>query len=628
MNRKMSGVAFAVVLGLAACCSTQGVEVMPPLAKLKTDRPRVLLRPRATPYAISLAQLKAIKRDADFGYILAKLRLEKSAAAQAMAWFLTGEAAAADKAVARMRAYDNPQGKGNAFTVYFRLREFALAYDWLYNYKGFTKAIKAEMRRKLAPLAATGMTISNDHIFHNYVWMSAGGVGLWALAIAGEDAAADTLYDRIRKRLNERLYPGWKYLDGLPGESMGYWALYDLSPGALALLAAQSASETDLMKAIRDDGDWLDRHYQYLIHVTTPAMKYLTWGDSRWGQPDNGVTHEMAGVSDGLAWALRSPTGAYFSRWMAKSPRGMRRFYGETAMFYLLYTRNLKAKPAKPPLSYLAGGTHGGHFIARSHWGPDATIVGFRCTDFFGNHNHFDQGSFMIYRKGLIAVDPPHYPKVHGGQEKTKFHNTLLIGGKGQRRARGQSFRTLAAFERARKEGELETGDILFHKEAGAWAAIAGQYAQAYPTGLLESCVRQLLYVRPGTVVVVDHIVPSKGKDLPEVQWLLHVPKQPKVQFGDVLTDNGVSWLRCRPLFPGPSVPKIEPTPVKTHRVGYTYKRAAGLSLVHLIEVGGPKVSRPTEPGVRRTARGIEITLYGKRYLFSNRGKYAVSEEK
>ena len=606
----------------------RAVEILPPREKLKADRPRVLLRPKTTPHAVSLAQLKAVKRDADFNYVLAKLKRQKGAAAQAMVWLLTGELAAADKAIERMRKYKNPEGKGDAFTVYFRLREFALAYDWLYHCKGFTKAVKAEVRRTLAPLAETGMTISNDHLFHNYVWMSAGGVGLWALATAGEDAAADKLYDRIRERLNDRLYPGWQYLDGLPGESMGYWALYDLSPGALVLLAAQSAAETDRMKVIRDDGDWLDRHYQYLIHVTTPAMKYLTWGDSRWGQPDNGVTHEMAGVSDALAWALRSPSGAYFSRWMAKSERGMRRFYGETAMFYLLYTRNLTARPVKPPLSYLAGGTHGGHFIARSHWGPDATVVGFRCTDFFGNHNHFDQGSFILYRDGLLAVDPPVYPKVHGGQEKTEFHNTLLIGGRGQRRARGQWFKTLAEFEKARKEGGLETGDILFHKEAGPWVAVAGQFAQAYPAGLVKRCVRQVLYVRPSTVVVVDQLAAPKGKDLPEVQWLLQLPKPPKVRFGSVLTDNGKSWIRCRPLFPGPSVPKVEATRMKTHRVTYSYKREDGLVLVHLIEVGGPKIARPGAPGVRRTARGLELTLDGKKYLFSNRGTYGVSEEK
>jgi len=628
MSRKMPGVAFAMVLGLAACCPARGVEVVPPRLKLKTDRPRVLLRPKATPYAVSLAQLGAIKRDADFDYILARLRRQRSSAAQAMAYLLTGDRSAADRAIDRMRKYHNPEGKGDAFTVYFRLREFALAYDWLHSYPGFTKEMKAEVRANMAPLAATGMKISNDHLFHNYVWVSAGGVGLWALATAGEDAAADDLYDRIRKRLNERLYPAWKYLDGLPSEPMWYWALYVYSPGVLALLGAQSATETDVMGVIKKDGDWLDRHYEYLIHVTTPSMEYLPWGDHKGGGPDGGVTHEMAGVSDALAWALKSPHGAWFSRWMAKSKRGLKRFYGETTIFYMLYTRHLTTKPAVPALSLLAGGKHGGHLVARSDWGPDATVVGFGCNDHFGAHNHYDQGGFIIYRRGLLAVDPPVYRKVRGPQQKSEYHNTLLIGGQGQRAVHGQWFKTVEEFKQNLTGGRrLETGDILFYREAGRWVAVAGQYAQAYPTGLLESCVRQLLFVRPGAVVIVDQIAPAKGKDLPEVQWLLHVPRQPEIQQGDVLTDNGASRLRCRPLFPGPSIPKVEPTPVKTHRVGYTYKRAAGLSLVHLLEVGGPKVAKPAGAQVRRTARGIEVALNGRRYLFANRGKYEVTEE-
>ena len=627
MNRKRGMCMCVVVLALLAPSLARGADVIPPIAKIKTDRPRLLLRPKASPYAISLGQLKAIPRDADFNTVLARLRRQGSAAAQSMVWLLTGDGAAADKAIAGMRKYDNPKGKGNAFTVYFRLREFALAYDWLHTHKGFTRAMKAEVRRKLAPLAATGMRISNDHIFHNYVWMSAGGVGLWALATAGEDADANKLYGRIRKRLNERLYPGWKYLDGQPGESMGYWALYDLSPGALALLAAQSASETDLMSIIKKDGDWLDRQYQYLIHTTRPDMQYLPWGDSRKGAPDNGVTHEMAGVSDGLAWALKSPTGAYFSNWMAKSRRGMKRFYGETAMFYVLYTRHLETRPAKPPLSYLAGGKHGGHFIARSHWGPDATVVGFRCTDFFGNHNHFDQGSFMIYRQGLIATDPPFYPRVHGGQEKTEFHSTLLLGGTGQRRAKGQWFRSVAAFETARRDDGLETGDVLFYKEAGKWAAVAGQFAQAYPEGLVKSCVRQLLFVRPGAVVVVDHIVPATDKPT-SVEWVLQLPAEPLVKWGDLTVSNGKSWLRCQPVYPGASIPEIDKTPVKSHRARYRYEAKGPLSLVHLLTVGdGTKAGPAVKATVKRAAAGVEVTLGEAIYTFANRRKFGVSEK-
>ncbi|MFO7897976.1 MAG: heparinase II/III family protein [Planctomycetota bacterium] len=617
---------ICVLVMLLCAVPARAADVIPALGALKADRPRVLIRPRDTPHAISLKQLRAVPRDEDVTYALNKLTRQKSAAAQAMVWLLTGDTAAADKAVARMRGYDNPAGKGGPFAVYFRLREFALAYDWLHTYKGFPRAVKGEVRRKLAPLAATGMRISDDHIFHNYVWNSAGGVGLWALATAGDDAEATRLYRRIRARLNERLYPGWKYLDGQPGESMGYWALYDLSPGALVLLAAQSAAEIDVMERIRRDGDWLDRQYQYLIHVTTPAMKYLTWGDSRWGQPDNGVTHEMAGVSDGLAWALRSPTGVYFSRWMARSKRGMRRFYGETAMFYLLYTRHLRTKPKNPPLSILAGGEHGGHWIARSAWTPDATIVGFRCTDFFGNHNHFDQGSFIIYRKGLLATDPPVYPKVHAGQEKTEYHNTLLIGEKGQRRARGQEFATLAAFKKALTERGLETGDVLFHKEAGGWAAVAGQFAQAYPEGLLASCVRQVLFLRPDTVLVADHLRAPAGADPVKVQWLLQLPKQPTQRQGVIAATNGESWLRCRPVVPGPSIPKIDKTWAKTHRAAYTYELKRALTLLHVLDVGdGTRPVKAPEVRTKSTKLGLYLTLGGRTFLFDNRDPFAVS---
>ena len=67
------------VLGLMSCMViassvTCGAELIPPLEKIKADRPRVLLRPNRTPYAVSLGQLKAGPRDDDFQRMLAQLR--------------------------------------------------------------------------------------------------------------------------------------------------------------------------------------------------------------------------------------------------------------------------------------------------------------------------------------------------------------------------------------------------------------------------------------------------------------------------------------------------------------------------------------------------------------------------
>ncbi len=600
-------------------------SLVPSAGHLKTDRPRVLLRPMKTPHAISLEDLKALPRNKDFKQMLDQLRRDKNAAAQAMVWLLTGERAAADAAVSRMEGYQYP-GNVDTFHIYFKLMEFGLAYDWLYHFEGFPAALKAIVRDRILPLAKKAIRITDDHIFHNYIWMSAGGLALWALATAGEDGESDKLFEQIRQRFNQRLYPAWEYLDGLPSEPMGYWALYVWSPGILALLGAQSAFEMNLTGAVqKEHGDFLNRHFENLIHSTLPDRRYIPWGDLQSG-PNGGVTHEMAGVIDGLTWALQSPQGAYFSRWIAKN-RGLRRFYGETAMFYMLYTNHLKAEPALPPLSFLAGNKNGGHFIARSGWDDGATVVSLTSTDHYGDHHHYDQGSFVIYRNGLLAVDPPVYRRIRGPQQKTENHNTLLIGGNSQRPARGQWFNTLEKFKENLTGGRrLETGDLLFYKEAGEWAAASVQFAQAYEPGLVQSCVRQLLFVRPGTVVVVDQLRSPESRELPEVEWLLQVPREPLLDGPNLVTSNGKSWLRLRPLFPGdPSNPAVTQTDVRTHRVSFKYREREALTLVHMLDVGnGEKPGPAAGAEVKPADRGIQVTLKGSSFLFSSRESFEV----
>lgn len=616
------------VIALLAMGGSQracGEDLIPPLAKIKTDRPRVLLRAGATPHAISLDRLRAGPRHAEFRQMLAQLRSHPSAAAQAMVWLLSGDRTAADRALERMRAYTYP-GSVDTFHVYFRLCELALAYDWLYDYEGFTAEIKAQIRGRVMPLAQRGLRQTDDHVFHNYIWMSAGGTALWALATAGEDDPADRLFEQIADRLNRRLFPAMRYLDGLPCEPMGYWALYDLTPGALAILGAQSAFEENLVAQIRHrQNDWLGRHFHNLIHSTLPDLRYAPWGDLQ-GGPNGGVTREMAGAIDAMTWALRSPQGSYFSRRLARKC-GLRRFYGDTAVFYMLYTRNLDVPEALPPLSFMAGNTHSGHFIARSGWQDGDTVVTFRCTDHFGDHNHYDQGSFVIYRNGLLAVDPPVYRRIRGPQQITGHHNTLLLDGRPQRPARGQWFTSVEQFRENLLRGrKLETGEMPFFKEAGAWAAVAGRFDQAYPTELVHSCVRQLLFVRPEKVVVVDQLAAAAGGDLPEVQWLLQVPKPPVIDAAGLWVSNGKSWLRCRSVWPRAVVPTVTQTPVGTHCASFSYPADGTLTLVHLLEVGdGDHPGQPDAIQIVQTAESIRVTLDGNTFIFAKRPPFAVS---
>ena len=632
MDSKRTIALWFILLVMSLPCTLFSTELIPGLEKIKTDRPRIFLRPQATPYAVSLEQLRGGKQDEDYNQMLAQLKEQRSAAAQAMVWLLTGEAAAADSAIVRMRRYEVPD-RYNTFHIHSRMTEFGLAYDWLYDYAGFTDEIKAELREKIKSVAWRGLHNTNDHIFHNYVWMSGGGAVIWALATAGEDDESSALFEQLRQRFNEGLFPAWRYLDGLPSEPLGYWTYYVFDPGVLTLLGAQSAFEKDILGEIeRSENNWLTRHYENMIHSVLPDMRFIPWGDLQSGS-NGGVTIQFAGIADGLAWALKSPHGVYFSRWLAKK-RGLKRFYGWTPVFYMIYTRNLETEPVEPPLSFLAGGEQSGHFIARSGWDDSATVVSFGCKDHYGDHHHYDQGGFMIYRNGLLAVDPPVYRKVAGPQQPTAMHNTLLIDGQNQRKCRGQWFRTLEEFEENRTGGnKLETGDILFYKEGGAWAAVAGQFAQAYPEDLVESCVRQFLFVRPDKVIIVDHLVAPQGKTLPDVQWLLQFPQEPEVNKRQVRASNGESWLRCKSFpaekgeTPGELKPDITATDVNTYRVSYSYDNGKNeLTLIHLIDVGDGTIAPGlTEAAVRMGEDELQLFWGDLQFRFQLEAPYEVN---
>ncbi len=653
MNRSRS-VLVGVVLLFCPLCA-QAAELLPPAGAIRRDRPRLLLTPTdlpageaGTPLAISLGRLKTppdAQSAREYSTLLAQVQGLRKPAALALAWRLTGKTETAQKAVDLLKSWRMDGGKArDPFYVYFTLWDLALAYDWLHDFAGFDEQARSDLRRRALPLAETGVKNGNDHVFHNYVWMFNGGAMMWALATVGEDPAADKMYATLRDRFNRELYGAMRYLAGGNGDSGGYWWLYCHNSAVMVLLAAQSATGQDLVAAVkREHGDWLARQYDYLLLSILPDLRFVPWGDTVAG-PNGGITHEMAEKIDALAWALRSPAGTHVSRWLA-SKRGPARYYGETAIFYFLYGRHLPAEASPPPLSVLAGELgRGGQAIFRSGWDEGATVVGFRCTDFFGQHNHLDQGSFILYRNGLLALDAGRYQKVAGPPMASDAHNTLLIGGKGQRTQRYQSAATLDAFLSRLPKG-LETGDILSYRGFGPWNVVVGQFAQAYDPQTVASAVRQMLYIRPekggaiDRVVIVDHLSAVAGKSLGEVRWLLHVPAKPTVDGQTITATNGKSYLRCRPAgaaaAPRVLIEEGLRTPagrnwamIDTSRVVYACDGGERLTLVHVLEMGDGQPSAPPEPVQAVPGPdAVKVTIGGKPFRFAAGGAYEVSDE-
>ncbi len=610
-------------LHVAEAAAPEAVDLFPPRQKLSGTRPRVLLRPSDTPYAVSVKQLRSLKRDAAFKRVIDQLKRQKNAAAKALVRLCTGDTQQAQEAVSLLRSYRCPE-RTDTFHMYFKLMYMGLAYDWLWDFPGFTEEVKKEVRSHVAPLAARALRMTNDHMFHNYIWMAGGGLAIWAFATAGEDAEADKTYDRIRNRFNTGLFPAWSYLDGVPSEPMGYWSLYVLAPGFFTLLAGQSAAETNCIERSRR---FLAPHINNLVHCVLPNLRYIPWGDLQ-GGPNGGVTHEMAGFVDAAAWALRSPYCAHLSG-RIKKVRGLSRFYGETAMWYLIYSRHVQVEPKEPPLSFHAGGTHSGHFITRGSWDKSAAVVTLKATDHFGDHHHYDQGSFIIYREELLAVDPPVYRKVRGPQQRTDNHNTLLFGGKGQRAVRGQWFVMVADFLKNLDKGrKLETGGMLYAVDHGSWSEAAVQFAQAYDRGLVKSAVRQLLFIRPSTVVVVDHIQVPPGAEDKTVEWLLHVPAEPSVGKTSVLAEGKRSYLRCDAVLSAEVAIKTGQSDVGTWRCTFRYPGKAESTLVHVLETGDrADASRKAVYECSVQKQGVLFTMKSHRFLFHRGSEFHIEKK-
>ncbi|HLA41073.1 MAG TPA: hypothetical protein VJ417_13820, partial [Candidatus Glassbacteria bacterium] len=175
-----------VVLLLVSAGLARTAEIIPPKDRIKTDRPRLLIRPAETPYAVSLDKLRSETGHPEYAAMLDKLKTTHNAACQALVWQMTGDSTAADSAVAMLKRYSyttDPQR--DTFDVFYPLLEYALAYDWVHDYPGFSTLARGLARYHLNQLARNdGLKWSGDHIFHNYIWMSASGVALWALAVA------------------------------------------------------------------------------------------------------------------------------------------------------------------------------------------------------------------------------------------------------------------------------------------------------------------------------------------------------------------------------------------------------------------------------------------------------------
>jgi hypothetical protein len=207
-----------------------------------------------------------------------------------------------------------------------------------------------------------------------------------------------------------------------------------------------------------------------------------------------------------------------------------------------------------------------GYLCMRSGWRPDDTFVHFHCGRFESDgRNQPDNNAFVIYRKAHLACDSgtrglnnPEQTQYSDGRhhelyfKQTIAHNTITVGTgtvegmEGSRAVCGGQVSRVPA-EWLRRYGlpdgpenriTRQAGTVVAYETSPAFCYAAGDARCSYAPDLVRSFTRQVLYVRPGAIVVFDRVEAARPED--PKRWYLHTMEQPACLDGGLRPDPSV----------------------------------------------------------------------------------------
>jgi hypothetical protein len=205
-----------------------------------------------------------------------------------------------------------------------------------------------------------------------------------------------------------------------------------------------------------------------------------------------------------------------------------------------------------------------GSVSMRSDWGKGATFLHFHCGRFESDgRNQMDNNAFMIYRRAYLACDSgtrgvnnPEQTKFSDGRHHERYfaqtiaHNSLTVGtediqGRSRSVCGGQVSRVpddwLRAYGLAVNEENRYTrqaGTIVAYETTPEFCYVAGDATRSYAPQRVRHFSRQLLYVRPGAVVIFDRVTSVRVEDAK--RWYLHTMEQPSCPSGELRPDVSV----------------------------------------------------------------------------------------
>ena len=163
------------------------------------------------------------------------------------------------------------------------------------------------------------------------------------------------------------------------------------------------------------------------------------------------------------------------------------------------------------PLGYRSPGTD--WLNARSAWDDAATsLTVVASSEIVQSHAHVDTGSFVIWRGGWQAADAVSYGK-SGLSWEAGAHDMIQVPGHHHNTGKSR--------------GLVHYADdgALFYAQVDASNLFQKRVSDTGYEPMLDEWTRELVYVRPDTLVVYDRVVPKPSTK--DYSWRVHFPNRP-----------------------------------------------------------------------------------------------------
>jgi hypothetical protein len=490
---------------------------------------------------------------------------------------------------------DTKEGKSKTRSIQEMLADQALCYDWCYPL--LSPEQKTEFRNLMVPQMKKSVAFKRVwRSFHNGMYANAWPLTAATIALFGDEPYATETLDFLKPELEDvmrtfdNVFPDGEWAEGMDYNRHSTYHAIRL------FLALKTAAGFDVFA----NSPHLPNTGAYIIYSAKANGLALQCDDNDW--PYIGPWERTA-----LLMLNEVYQDAYNQYFINHCPD--ERFQFEPSEKYidlLWYNPAIKEKPlSELPLSRIFRGK--GLVITRSGWNwdkpgipADDVWLTFHCGDYMGDHVHADINSFAISHKGELALDAGRYdddwgavigdPNVIGKSQffnyykRTIAHNTILVYDPNEKMSEqllndgGQmdllrvdtkdgklgprnvpedydqgnfpSEEGIATCDWATNPGRWETGDITSYKATNNFMYVRGDGTKAYSAVKMNSYIRQLVYLQPNIVVVMDRVV-STNPDFKKT-WLLHSVNEPLIAKNNrsIEITEGEGKLVCIPVLP------------------------------------------------------------------------------